>query len=208
MAIESNINMKKVSLITSKNNILLQSIINTYKNIEASSDMKYIRKQQSDAKAVYKKIKDNVATMNDLLSRTVYTEEYLNNFVKDFLKKAQYISDTIPDTISVDDVVSAEVQFSNTGMFYSWDDDKGIYLSVKILDEDGGLYMGNLYPLDTILNPAGDQSTNGDFQVIKTFNIEFEVPDAVPGEYSVMMRIVDDTVNFESSYRKSINITL
>lgn len=183
----------------------VQASVNEYK----SSNYSLLNTAMFDgfnnkAEILNKKIQDNNASINNMISQVKLDDAYFEDSLTNFFKRAQHYANDISDLIQSGSSISVSIQFMNMGTFYSWDAIANISLSVELYDTDNNLEMQSFFPLDIILNPPGDALTNGDFGLIKTFDETLVMPILAAGDHVFHLTIIDSTHSFEYKFKKNI----
>ena len=207
-----------IETLLTKNNTLITSLGDLYKEVETeitnnsdtpeSIDNTYIANLQLEAKAIGKRVEDNVATINDLTAKNILDMAHYQQEANNFLKRTLYVSSTIPATVQSGETLSASIIFRNMGLFYSWTIDKSITLEIILVDGDNNVVSTTDFLLDTALagNAPGTETENGDYLKEKTFEIALYVTPVAPGDHTFIMTIKDAEYRFYDSYRLIANM--
>ena len=169
-----NIRSKRLDLETATQSFIDRQV----KSIPA--DSKSINAALFDISSIDKKIQDNHASINSLLSQVQMDAEYFSQTSNAFLRSAVLSDTSQPAQAIVGTSLSFDVYIINKGSYYSWTNDKGIVLGLSLHSSFGELVQFYSFPLDTVLNPPGEETTNGDYGLIKHWQISGMVMPMTP----------------------------
>lgn len=208
-------NTSKIEVILAKNNALISQLAVIFRAIRSEietspedPDMSIISSLRLDSKVINKKIKDNLITISDFLAKNTLDYSYYEGESSKFLKRTYHLSNTIPTAIISGTTITADVLFRNIGMFFSWTNDKGVILEVKLMDNDNNEVSVDDFPLDVNLagNEPGDENINEDYLKEKLFQISVNITPLPPGEYYFILTIKDSTFRYYDSFK--VNVTI
>lgn len=197
---------RQVYEIINTNSVLLQELKDILTELDISVNnimnydtlnLKFLVAPEQKCQVIKKKLEDNVATLNNLVSGITLDDEYFNNAADKLFKRAKYISDTIPSTTTPGSTVTADVVFENVSCFTNWTLSNQIKLKITITNVE-------LQYSQTIEFNMGDLDDVG-LNEQKTFNISFTAP-SVKDTYIITMCISDMTWDFETNAIKRISI--
>lgn len=155
------------------------------------------------AAVIDKKASDSTISLNKIYKDRVYDNYELS--MSSYFNNAVYVSDTLPEMAPALSAISFSIQYTNVGMFNSWNDIKGIKARVDVYRTSGipQRYDPLIKLLDTTIpqNIPGDigpTETNADYGKTKIFNFVSD-SDYAAGDYLFTFTIIDKTM-IETSY--------
>jgi hypothetical protein len=163
----------------------------------ASANFGFMDDAELQIKAIQKKIEDNVATINDLVSKVVLGADYFNNAQDKLYKKAKYITDNLPTTIVRATNVTGSIEFRNVSCFKNWTLAHGIGLKIYVDNIELDYHQTYSVPLLA--------SDNIQFEQSKVFNISFLAPSS-PDTYFVTFVVCDADWEFQYSVMKKLYV--
>jgi hypothetical protein len=162
-------------------------------------NLTFIADVESRARAINKRIQDNISTIGALSAMITLPADYFDNTQEELNYRAKPISTTFVDVYNPSQVINAKVKFQNAG-FKSWTKIDNVYLQINIKNDLQGIGSVN-QTLTFQLDDADDISMGA----MKEFSISMTMP-SVSALYTVTISICTPLGAFDTQQTLSVRI--